>query len=120
MHPVTAHGFNLGLSGVERLTACIVAARAAGHDWGRASMLAPYAQGHHRHAWPIFQGTNTVVKLFTDARPLPRLVRQAIIGVSRSMPPIKAAIVAQLTGANPWSLLSQQLPRPPFFSRHSR
>ena len=120
MHPVTAHGFNLGLSGVERLTACIVAAPAAGHDWGRASVLAPYAQGHHRHAWPIFQGTNTVVKLFTDARPLPRLVRQAIIGVSRSMPPIKAAIVAQLTGANPWSLLSQQLPRPPFFSRHSR
>lgn len=120
MHPVTAHGFNLGLSGMERLTTCIVAARAAGQDWGAASALAPYAQGHHRHAWPIFQGTNTVVKLFTDARPVPRLVRQAIIGVSRNMPPIKAAIVAQLTGQSPWSLLSSRLPRPPFFPRNSR
>lgn len=120
MHPVTAHGYNLGLSGVERLTACIVAARAAGQDWGSAQVLAPYAQGHHRHAWPIFQGTNTVVKLFTDARPVPRLVRQAILGISRSVPPIKAAIVAQLTGRSPLAVIRGQLPRPPFFSRHSR
>lgn len=120
MHPVTAHGFNLGLSGVERLTACIVAARAAGQDWGKASVLAPYAQGHHRHAFPIFQGTNTVVKLFTDARPMPRLVRTAIIEASRRIPPIKAAIVAQLTGRSPWALMGRQLPRPPFFPRNSR
>ena len=120
MHPVTAHGFNLGLSGVERLTAAIVSARAAGHDWGRAAVLAPYAQGHHRHAFPIFQGTNTVVKLFTDARPLPRLVRQAVIQASRRIPPIQTAIVAQLTGRSPWELLGRQLPRPPFFPRNSR
>lgn len=120
MHPVTAHGFNLGLSGMERLTACIVSARTAGQDWGKAAVLAPYAQGHHRHAWPIFQGTNTVVKLFTDARPLPRLVRQAIIGVSRNLPPVKAAIVAQLTGRSPWTVMGGQLPRPPFFPRNSR
>lgn len=120
MHPVTAHGFNLGLSGVERLTAVIVAARNAGHDWGQASVLAPFAQGHHRHAWPIFQGTNTVVRLFTDARPLPRLVRQALIGASRRLPPVKAAIVAQLTGRSPWGLIARQLPRPPFFPRNSR
>lgn len=120
MHPVTAHGFNLGLSGVERLTACIVSAHAAGQDWGKAAVLAPYAQGHHRHAWPIFQGTNTVVKLFTDARPVPRLVRTAIIEASRRIPPIKAAIVAQLTGRNPWTLIGKQLPRPPFFPRNSR
>ncbi len=120
MHPVTAHGFNLGLSGVERLTACIVSAHGAGQDWGKAAVLAPYAQGHHRHAWPIFQGTNTVVKLFTDARPVPRLVRTAIIEASRRIPPIKAAIVAQLTGRNPWTLIGKQLPRPPFFPRNSR
>ena len=120
MHPVTAHGFNLGLSGMERLTACIVAAHAAGQDWGKASVLAPFAQGHHRHAWPIFQGTNTVVKLFTDARPVPRMVRQALIEVSRRLPPVKAAIVAQLTGRSPWALIGRQLPKPPFFPRNSR
>lgn len=120
MHPVTAHGFNLGLSGVERLTAAIVSARGAGQDWGQAGVLASYAQGHHRHAWPIFQGTNTVVKLFTDARPMPRLVRQAVIQASRRIPPIKAAIVAQLTGRSPWTLLADRLRRPPFFPRNSR
>ena len=120
MHPVTAHGYNLGLSGVERLTACIVSSRAAGQDWGKAAVLAPYAQGHHRHAWPIFQGTNTVVKLFTDARPVPRLVRTAIIEASRRIPPLKAAIVAQLTGRSAWTLIGRQLPRPPFFPRNSR
>lgn len=120
MHPVTAHGFNLGLSGMERLTACIVSARAAGQDWGKASVLAPFAQGHHRHAWPIFQGTNTVVKLFTDARPVPRMVRQALIEVSRRLPPVKAAIVAQLTGRSPWALIGRQLPKPPFFPRNNR
>ena len=120
MHPVTAHGYNLGLSGMERLTACIVAARAAGQDWGKASVLEPFARGHHRHAWPIFQGTNTVVKLFTDARPVPRLVRQAVIEASRRIPPVKAAIVAQLTGRSPLAVFRGQLPRPPFFPRNSR
>lgn len=117
MHPVTAHGFNLGLSGVERLTAAIVSARQAGQDWGTAHALSSYAQGHHRHAFPIFQGTNTVVKLFTDARPVPRLVRQMVLQASRHLPPVKAAIVAQLTGRSPWQMLARQLPRPPFFPR---
>ena len=120
IHPVTAHGFNLGLSGVERLTAAIVAARATGQDWGQARALAGFAQGHHRHAFPIFQGTNTVVKLFTDARPLPRLVRQAVLQASRRLPPVQTAIVAQLTGRSPWQLLSQQLPKLPFLARGRR
>ena len=118
MHPVTAHGFNLGLSGVERLTAAILQARNQGFDWGSSGALAPYATGHHRHAWPIFQGTNTVVKLFTDPRPVPRLLRQAVIQGSRHLPPLKAAIVAQLTGRSPLRMLGAKLPRPPFFPRN--
>lgn len=101
MHPVTAHGYNLGLSGVERLTRALVEARRAGRDIGDAAVLAAYARDHHRHAWPIYQGTNTVVRLFTDARPLPRLLRQAVLQGARRLPPLKAAIVAQLTGRTP-------------------
>src|SRR3989344_1717463 len=40
MHPVTAHGYNLGLAGVERLTAAVVAARSQGHDIGNGEALA--------------------------------------------------------------------------------
>lgn len=98
MHPVTAHGYNLGLSGVENLTSALVEARAAGADIGAASVLERYARAHHRHAFPIYQGTNAIVKLYTDPRPLPKLLRQAVLQGARMLPPLKAAIVGQLTG----------------------
>lgn len=98
MHPVTAHGYNLGLSGVENLTSALVDARAAGADIGAASVLERYARAHHRHAFPIYQGTNAIVKLYTDPRPLPKLLRQAVLQGARMLPPLKAAIVGQLTG----------------------
>lgn len=101
MHPVTAHGYNLGLAGVERLTAALVSARQRGQDIGSADALAPYAQGHHRHAWPIYQGTNAIVRLYTDARPVPRLLRQLVLQGARRLPPLQAAIVGQLTGRAP-------------------
>ena len=105
MHPVTAHGYNLGLAGVERLTQALEAARQRGQDLGDAAALAPYARAHHLHAWPIYQGTNAIVRLYTDARPLPRLLRQAVLQGARHLPPLKAAIVGQLTGKTPaWQM----------------
>ena len=101
MHPVTAHGYNLGLAGVERLTAALVAARQRGQDIGSADALAPYARAHHRHAWPIYQGTNAIVRLYTDPRPVPRLLRQWVLQGARRLPPLQAAIVGQLTGQPP-------------------
>ena len=101
MHPVTAHGYNLGLAAVERLTAALISARQRGQDMGSADALAPYAQGHHRHAWPIYQGTNAIVRLYTDARPVPRLLRQLVLQGARRLPPLQAAIVGQLTGQPP-------------------
>jgi len=114
MHPVTAHGFNLGLSGVERLGSVIASAYHANQDWGQESVLAAYGRDQHRHAWPLFQGTNTVVKLFTDPRPAPRLLRQLVLQGAQHLPPLKAAIVAQLSGRSPWGILREQLPRLPF------
>ena len=101
MHPVTAHGYNLGLAGVERLTAALVSARQRGQDIGSADALEGYARAHHRHAWPIYQGTNAIVRLYTDARPVPRLLRQLVLQGARRLPPLQAAIVGQLTGKAP-------------------
>lgn len=101
MHPVTAHGYNLGLAGVERLTAALVAGRQQGQDMGSAEALAPYARAHHHHAWPIYQGTNAIVRLYTDPRPVPRLLRQLVLQGARRLPPLQAAIVGQLTGKAP-------------------
>lgn len=101
MHPVTAHGYNLGLAGVERLTAALTSARQRGQDIGSTEALAPYAREHHRHAWPLYQGTNAIVRLYTDARPVPRLLRQLVLQGARRLPPLQAAIVGQLTGQPP-------------------
>ena len=108
MHPVTAHGYNLGLAGVQRLTAAVVTARQHGGDIGASKVLASYARAHHRHAWPIYAGTNAIVRLYTDARPLPRLLRQVVLQGARRLPPLQAAIVGQLTGKPAWGELLRQ------------
>ncbi len=102
MHPVTAHGYNLGLAGVERLTAALAHARDMGRDIGDAGLLERhYARAHHRHAWPLYEGTNAIVRLYTDDRPLPRLLRRVVLQGARRLAPVQAAIVGQLMGTAP-------------------
>ncbi|GAB2742165.1 5-demethoxyubiquinol-8 5-hydroxylase UbiM [Melaminivora jejuensis] len=101
MHPVTAHGFNLGLAGVASLSAALADARARGLDIGAPEVLQRYARAQHLQAWPIFQGTNAIVRLYTDTRALPRLARRAVLGAAMRLPPLQAAIVSQLTGRRP-------------------
>ena len=98
MHPVTAHGYNLGLASVRELSEALQRARELKQDIAHPAHLQRFAQTHHRHAWPIFQGTNTVVRLFTNPKPLPRLLRQLVLKGANVLPPVKAAIVQQLTG----------------------
>ncbi|RZJ49148.1 MAG: ubiquinone biosynthesis protein UbiH, partial [Acidovorax sp.] len=112
MHPVTAHGYNLGLAGVERLTAALQTARRQGRDIGDQHVLAAYARTHHHNAWPIYEGTNAIVRLYTDARPLPRLLRQLVLQGARRLPPLQAAIVGQLTGKPPGWMQSLAPGRP--------
>lgn len=102
MHPVTAHGYNLGLYGVETLARCLQGAT----DPGEATRLARYADEHRRASWPIYQGTNAVVRLFTDERPPARLLRQGVIALADRLPPLKSLITAQLTARGPVALRS--------------
>lgn len=101
MHPVTAHGFNLGLAGVERLSQVVATARSRGHDIGAASVLQHYASAQQRHGWPLYQGTNAIVRLYTDTRTPARLLRRAVLAGSNRLPPLQALIVSQLTGRRP-------------------
>jgi len=105
MHPVTAHGWNFGLYGVEVLARELRAARAAGRDIGALPALQAYEREHRRTTLPIYLGTNAVVSLFTDERALPRLARQAVLTMAERVPPfshlIKGAITRQLSGRQP-------------------
>lgn len=98
MHPVTAHGYNLGLQSVASLVHALCAARAAGRDIGDAAVLAGYERAHRRDAAPVYHGTNAVAKLYASTGTPQRLARQLFLRGAQHLPPLKAAITARLTG----------------------
>lgn len=97
MHPVTAHGFNLGLRGAARLAEEIRAARARGADIGAAHGLRRYHLAHDRAARPIYLGTNFLVGLYTDDSPPARVARIALLHLGNLLHPARHAILRQLT-----------------------
>jgi ubiquinone biosynthesis UbiH/UbiF/VisC/COQ6 family hydroxylase len=96
MHPVTAHGFNLGLQSIEHLAVELEAAVAARLDIGSLSVLRRYEAAHHRAARPMYLATNAIVRLYTDDRPLHTLCRTVGLRLADRVSPIKRAIVASL------------------------
>jgi ubiquinone biosynthesis UbiH/UbiF/VisC/COQ6 family hydroxylase len=102
MHPVTAHGYNFGLYGVEVLARSLAWAWHAGRDLGELSVLQPYESTHRRTTLPVYLGTNAVVSLFTDESGYAKVARRAVLAVSERAPGlsalIKGAIRRQLTG----------------------
>ncbi|MDE3010346.1 MAG: 5-demethoxyubiquinol-8 5-hydroxylase UbiM, partial [Pseudomonadota bacterium] len=86
MHPVTAHGWNFGLYGVEVLARELKAACAAGCDAGDPGALRAYAREHRRTTLPIWLGTNAIVSLFTDDRMVPKLLRRGVLAVAEHLP----------------------------------
>jgi 2-polyprenyl-6-methoxyphenol hydroxylase-like FAD-dependent oxidoreductase len=102
MHPVTAHGYNFGLYGVEVLARELTRARRMGRDIGELAVLRRFEDEHRRVTLPVYLGTNAIVTLFTDERAPARLVRKAVLRVSESAPGlsalIKYAVTRQLTG----------------------
>lgn len=92
MHPVTAHGYNFGLYGVE------VLARELARTGGDAALQA-YAAEHRRVTRPIYEGTNAIVRLFTDDRLPAQLLRGALLRAARGLPPVRELVTRQLTAA---------------------
>ena len=97
MHPVTAHGFNLGLSGQQLLAKEIRSAVARRSSIAASSLLGRYERKHRLSTRPMFHGTNEIVRLFTDERPLAKLARTLTLRVANRLPPIKRAIRNKLT-----------------------
>ena len=97
MHPVTAHGFNLGLRGAAKLAGEIRAARAKGTDIGATRGLRRYHLAHDRVARPIYLGTNMLVALYTDDRRPARFARNTLLHLGNLLRPARHAFMRQLT-----------------------
>ncbi|QXW91117.1 MULTISPECIES: 5-demethoxyubiquinol-8 5-hydroxylase UbiM [Neisseria] len=98
MHPVTAHGFNLGLASANLLAKLVLEAEQRGQDIGAKGLLEKYSTKHMLHAHPIYHGTNMLLKLFTNETAPAKLLRGLVLRASNNFPPLKKLITKQLTG----------------------
>lgn len=98
MHPVTAHGFNLGLRSIDALSEGVVRACQRGLDVADAAMLRRYERTHQGASRGLFMATHAVATLYTREDPAARLLRQAMIGLGERLVPFKRAVAASLTG----------------------
>lgn len=99
MHPVTAHGFNFGLSGINNLATEIKAAVKNGKDIGSISVLQRYEQAHRRHTKPLFLATHAIAKLYANNSLPARLLRTGAIRLGNRIGPFKRAVAGFLADA---------------------
>lgn len=97
MHPVTAHGFNLGLKGADILAKEIKNAHQHHIDIGDRYALKRYENNHIKLSKIIYFGTNIVIDIFTGNTPMKKFIRTSAIKVANFLPPVKKAIVHHLT-----------------------
>ncbi|HNW03322.1 MAG TPA: FAD-dependent hydroxylase, partial [Burkholderiaceae bacterium] len=100
MHPVTAHGFNFGLRGIDALARGVLAAQAAGQDIASTALLARFERTHRWATRPVYLATQLITRLYTSEAPPARGLRDLALRAGERFTPFKRAIAASLTGAH--------------------
>lgn len=108
MHPVTAHGFNLGLRSVETLGGLIAQAAVNRVDIAAGDLLRRYQRLHRRATLPLYAATAAIVAIYTNEAPAARLARSTLLRASQALPPVRRAIAHALAAGRPFAA---QLPR---------
>ena len=97
MHPVTAHGFNLGLRGSKTLVTVIKEALSNKLDFASVEILSKYNQKHQRSTRPLYYGTNLLVDLYNSERLTAKVLRRLALRFGNNFWPVKKFIMGQLT-----------------------
>jgi ubiquinone biosynthesis UbiH/UbiF/VisC/COQ6 family hydroxylase len=94
MHPVTAHGFNLGLVAQETLARLIrrESTRPGRGDPGAQAVLRAFDAAHRHATRPLYLATNAIVRLYTDESLPARLARRTLLQIARRMPPVSTQL----------------------------
>ena len=98
MHPVTAHGFNFGLLGVQKLSKEILGAHRVGKDIGDQALLLRYERTHRLKTKPLFLMTRLITEIYTKESPPAKFLRKALLHISEKLTPFKKSIALSLTG----------------------
>jgi ubiquinone biosynthesis UbiH/UbiF/VisC/COQ6 family hydroxylase len=97
MHPVTAHGFNLGIRGAHYLAEEIKSAQSKNRDFASPVVLEKYQANHIKITRPLYLGTNGIVGLFTSESVPAKFLRSITLRLANNFPPIKHMITNKLT-----------------------
>lgn len=105
MHPVTAHGFNLGLKGQDLLSFAVKRAFDHGLDIGSDEVLNDYERKHINFSRLMYFGTNGVVALFTNDTFVAKRIRKLVLKFANRFPPVKSLITNHLTESKKSNLI---------------
>ena len=105
MHPVTAHGFNLGLRGQDILSKSIAKAFKTGRDIGSEDVLREFENKQIYLSRLMYFGTNSVVSLFTNDDAKAKQIRKLVLKFADRFPPIKSLITKHLTESKKSNLI---------------
>lgn len=98
MHPVTAHGFNLGLRSIDTLARALIQARQQNQDIASPALLDRYQQTHQRASRGLYFATHALATLYTREQPPARWLRRGMVELGERFTPFKRAVAASLTG----------------------
>jgi len=105
MHPVTAHGFNLGLRGQDLLSLSISRALNNGLDIGSDQVLKEFERKQINLSKLMYFGTNGIVSLFTNDDAAIKQLRKLVLKLANRFPPVKALITQHLTESKKSNLI---------------
>ena len=105
MHPVTAHGFNLGLRGQDLLSLSISSALNNGLDIGSDAVLKEFERKQINLSRLMYFGTNGIVSLFTNDDAVIKQVRKLVLKFAERFPPVKTLITQHLTESKKSNLI---------------
>ena len=97
MHPVTAHGFNLGLRGAYNLSKIIKLALMSNQNYYSIETLSKYNRKHQLVTRPLYYGTNLIVDLYNSDRITAKMLRRLALRFGNNFWPVKKMIMNQLT-----------------------
>jgi len=97
MHPVTAHGFNLGLRSADTLAQLILKSHMQGKEIASQWLLHQYEARHKLLSKPLYDATNAIVSLYTNPAPLAKILRKTGIKVGNKLLPFKKLVTHRLT-----------------------
>ena len=105
MHPVTAHGFNLGLRGQDILATAIAKALKSRVDIGSDRVLREFESKQIHLSRLMYFGTNGVVSLFTNDDAKAKQIRKLVLKFADRFPPVKSLITKHLTESKKSNLI---------------